>query len=108
MIASRCGCAHSVMEGTIQRVCKGGRVLTYIWVFLKEALCSYYIWIIFKVCRKFGGRVDREAGGGVVWGGGSASMGGLLLCLRSGEEALTDTGLEQAEYLPPDRNNVDG
>lgn len=50
-------------------------------MFLKEALCfyNYYIWVIFKVCTKLGGRVDREAGGGVVWGGGSTSMGGFLL-----------------------------
>lgn len=83
---------------------------TYLWMFLKEALCFYncYIWVIFKVCRKLGGRVDRETGGGVVWGGGSTSMGGFLLCLCSGEEVLTDTGLEQAEYLQPDRNNMDG
>lgn len=80
------------------------------WMFLKEALCfyNYYIWIIFKVYRKLGGRVDRETAGGVVWGRGSTSMGGFLLSLCSGEEVLTDTGLEQAEYLQPDRNNVDG
>lgn len=80
------------------------------WMFLKETLCfySYYIWIIFKVYRKLEGRVDREAGGGVVRGGGSTSMGGFLLSLCNGEEDSTDTGLEQAEYLQPDRNNVDG
>ena len=82
----------------------------YMWMFLKEALCfySYYIWIIFKVYHKLEGRVDREAGGGVVRGGGSTSMGGFLLSLCNGEEDSTDTGLEQAEYLQPDRNNVDG
>lgn len=57
---------------------------------------------------KLGGRVDREAGGEWSGVGAAPAWVGSLLCLHSGEEVLTDTGLEQAEYLQPDRNNVDG
>lgn len=49
--------------------------------------------------------MDVEKQEGVVLGGGNTSMGEFLLGLC---KALTDTDREQAEYLQPDRNNVDG
>lgn len=97
-----------MVEGTIQRVCKGGWVLTYIWVSSKEALCSYYIWIILKVYVAWG-KGGQRSWWGVVWGEAApASWVGSCSACTVVKEVLTDTGLEQAEYLQPDRNNVDG
>lgn len=62
-------------------------------------VCNEYVQIILNVCPWFAGRVDRESRR--EW----SRLGSFCSACVTVNEALTDR--EHAEYLQPDKNNVD-